>query len=788
MRWASLACRLLCALAAWGPATSSAARYDGTATIVLGWDGQLTVGRWNPVIAEFDSAEPGEWTLEIATPDPLGHTARYVETQSLPAGRHRFASVFQLGRLEGVVTARLFPSRDGQPAGVEVASTTLALPRREPNGLPQELSPLMLSERLFLTVGVARGFESLSLPDVEGLPRRVVGLQLESPEKLPTDPRAYDAVHTVVLAGSQPVSTAAAEALRDWVNRGGRIVVSMPDKLAAWLEHPLRSWLPISVGEEPVAVRELGRLEAYAGRNTRIPLAAGKRMSIPRLDTSHGVVLAESGGAPLLVRTPYGFGEVLILAIDITKPPLVNWSALRDLNAKLLALQVDTYKDGPSEEPRRSIAQPIPVRYGRFWTAAPVALKTAPTGNDASAAPQRTRQLTSTGITDLASQLVATQDYFLPVFRVAPSATMAYLLLYLALIGPLDFALVHYVLRKPVWTWITVTVSVVGFGLLATWSADATAPRQPLLKQLEVLDIDASQDQVLGRAWITNYAPETSRPTFSIAATPFGKEPVLSPDVNWFAAPEAAFGGLYRAPGTEWGKTTYTLETSRGLVRDFPILARSTGTIASTWFEDHASLLEARLQSTGVGRLTGSITHHLPGPVTDWILAFGNRAYRKQAQRADEFSVDWPPEEPFTLEDPLVYQRELRSVLTRTVIRVEREAGKTGSTMRQEQSRYDSLQREPHALWQTISFHAETGGSSYTGLTNHLLADAELTRHLQMGQAVLFGQVRMPPRLVVQRDGQAVTADEATVIVRMILPVQRATEIPRTLPKFEHAN
>lgn len=702
----------------------------------FGWDGNLIVGRWMSATAEITVTEPGRYQVEVAALDSIGHTARYSSpTVDLTPGAHRLSGLFQLGRLEGDFTARVL--KDGVPFATR--------PVRP--GIDADVPPVMkLSDRLFVVIGKPRGIDNLAHFDSEGEPARVVSAVRLATDNLPTEPLGYDGAHAVLIAGDQRLSDVASKALLEWVHRGGRLIVSIPKDVAGWSTNPLRAQLPITVAAEPYIARELGSLEVFAGRNVRIPSPG--RLPVARLEVPDGRVIAGTREEPLLASASLGLGEVTVLALDLTQAPLANWGGLDDFMARLLNVS--------------NVA-----------------------ANNSQRKSQQVGQLTTTGISDLASQLVATQDHFEAVQRASPWLVMGWLLLYILIVGPIDYFLVHYVLRRPGWTWVTVLASAVGFGWIAAQTAQSATPPAPLLKQLDVMDIDVAQQRAYHRTWATNYAPVTNRADWEFVPIPTPASTASVPTLNPFSAPEAAFGGMYRTPGTEWGRTDYTVEPHAGTAHRTPALQRSTQQWVANWTEENAKSFLGELRADGLGRLTGSMTHHFGGPLQDWMLAYGNRAYRLLKDREDLRSLDWKPEVTLSLDDRQMYQQDLRSFLTGSMTRVERKEDRLTGNVRNVQTRYNPLDRDPLAVWQAITFHHETGAKNYTTLANELLDTDDFSRQLELGRAVILGRLESPSRLAIHRDGIPVTADELTVVVRIVIPVGRSTEIQRTLPKLD---
>jgi hypothetical protein len=72
----------------------------------------------------------------------------------------------------------------------------------------------------------------------------------------------------------------------------------------------------------------------------------------------------------------------------------------------------------------------------------------------------RSAALGQSGLTDLATQFLRTADEFESVERVSTWTVMGLMLLYLFIIGPIDYLVVHRILKRPRWTWVTFPLMV----------------------------------------------------------------------------------------------------------------------------------------------------------------------------------------------------------------------------------------------------------------------------------------------------------------------------------------
>ncbi|MBI1345451.1 hypothetical protein GC163_04105 [bacterium] len=711
----------------------------------LGWDQTVRLGRWNIASVTTTAESAGQYQLQCLAPDPEGHIAAF---ESPPVEVAANAAVhlevpYLLGRPDGQLRFEL--RQDGTVLWQQTV--------RPGSGHLSPNRPLVFTDQLIVTVGKPKGFPSLNseagLPGKTG--RHVVDVPAEA--TLPQSPLAYDSIDWLVLSGTPALEDASLTAIRLWVQQGGRLIVSLPVSSKDWQASRLREWLPATIPPEYVTARGLGDLEAFAGRNVRIPYV--NRLEIPQLPASPGLVLASSRDNPLLLRMPWGLGEVLLVAVDLTQPPLANWGGLDDFVRKL----VET--DAASLTARRSSDQ------------------------------NASRPLTSSGITDLASQLMATQDNFPEVHRPAPWWSMVWMLVLLAIVGPVDYVVVHRLLKRPHWTWLTLPLWLMTATAYAAWTGGQWNFSTVTLKQMDIIDVDAASNMTRAESWITTLSPVTARQTIAVTPTMgdwqnlWSGEPAHSLPLRWCGIPETTTGGVYRSSGTEWGRTTYDIDVTHAQMTNLPLLQWSTRTLRTSWTSETLQLVDPQLRNAGLGRLSGEVTHHLPGNLTDWMLVYGSRVYWLQKDRNNDEVQPWEPGQRFSVESPLTQQNDLKNVIKQmTFIREDDTDRITENRVRHEQTRYEVSDRSPDRLWQVLSFHEAVGGQSYTGLTNSVLTAHDLSRQLDMGRAVVFGRLEATPAATVTIDGKSPEAELSVVYVRLVLPVQTTGEVLRVLPKL----
>ena len=700
---------------------------------VIGLKGTYLVGRWAEVSVPFEVSEPGIYTLRIAAPDPDGHQVTFESKSNLAPGRQILRGFTKVGRFDPAIQVEIVSDWDGK------VQKSWALSREQ--GTTGPIDPAW---KLILTVGKLPAFEWNDELSAGGTAYRSIPLEAD---ELPGDPLGYDLVTLLVISGRPVLSPTQSVALREWVQRGGRLLLSLPldVKQAQEAFQPLADWIPASLGAEPVTVSEFGKLEFFAGKNVRVPF--GGRLRIPSVKIDQGEVLAGSRDEALLVRAPYGLGSVTILALDVTQPPLSRWTELPALG--------------------RRLAESFPASAG-------------------ASSSSRNIQLSSTGISDLATQLHAIQEEFPEIHRASPWLAMGLLVGFLLVIGPVDYLVVHRLLQRPRSTWITFPVWVALSAILVTNLASSWNGSSIRFNQLNLVNYDASSSSCHQRMWTNVYAPTTGRRSLAVesAVAPSGPERSASQQTCWSGIAETAYGGMLGPSGIKFGAADYRLagETE---IDGLPLAQWSTKELVTEVHSSSAGLVSSDLHSNGVGQLSGTVAHRFGGPIEDWFLAFGNRVYRHKKSRDDPASFPLPANQVMRIDQPKVFPRELNGFLTGKVATGTASTGSAAVDVTSVFNVYDPLARDSAETLRTLTFHSEVGGAKFTSLTNRLLESEDLSHLLKLGRAVLFGRLNTPISIVTI-DGAKVAPSREETFIRIVLPVRKVgNDVNRALERLE---
>ncbi|WP_145310582.1 hypothetical protein [Gimesia fumaroli] len=712
--------------------------------IHVGFDGLYKVGRWVPVVVELITNEPQELQLSVVALSPDGNPTEVPsKVYSLPRqGDYQLYSQFKTGLLDSPLKIRL-----------QDAKTKEVL--REISYSPQSSSSqftaigLEQSAELWAIIGSISGFDPVSTeaPNAFDKSQNQFTTLLSNTSALPEAAYGYDSLDTLIVDSSSSVSTKENQAIQNWVANGGHLVVCVGDNVEAYQNSEFAKWVPVKVTGKN-RVRELSSLELFAAVRSRIRgVATAARIEI---DSNSGEVLATSLDGPLLVRVPFGLGVVTFLALDLNTSPLVNWEGLSNLCQKLASR---------SRQPVSSNQK-----------------------NDTLG-----KRISKTGISEMETQVFHSQQNFPEVKRPSHWWVMGLVLFYLLLVGPLDYFLVHRILKKPHITWITFPVLVT---LAAVWgitSAQTDNGNRLQSTQLNLVDYDASSGQLRGRFYLNLYSPEMRRYQVNVNSTAPGKQtPVeyFPTHLSWNGLPETTFAGMYRsAEGTITGPA-YQLSEESHSITNLPILKWGTKSLRADWSRQEPGLLESRLTGNSLGQLSGSMTHQFSSPLKEWVIAYGNRVYIpivNPEQLEDSFII---PGQTWNISGPRVESRNIKGYLTRAVSRRIEQKGQNNATVITVQTDYDPFSKDTYEILKMLTYYDMSGGFGYTRLTNLSAEQLDLSEQLRLGRAVLFARMDTPLSQV-QLDDQQLDQEQQSTYIRVVIPVKKSTDIQYELPSLK---
>jgi hypothetical protein len=739
------------------PATPARAA-DGSAVsiekIEVGFRGLSKVGEPTPVWVTLISPGDRQVTVVVDASDPDDNIASVpTSAVQLKAGAaERIETCVRSGRLNGDLRVRVNDD----------AGRTIAFRRLSPSSEADAAyhPALKLDTPLWLTVGkleltsadagVDSGAGSLN-PQV---------VALDSLAELPLHWRALQSVEMLVLPTGRvagggtsllaQISAGRDAMLRDWVRGGGHLLISVASEIDEYQKSPLAAWsIPVAL-EGQFPLRLASSLESYSGTNAPLRMGVVSAAKMAKVEQPNILVRDPGSAQTLIASVPFGFGRVTLVGLDIDAAPIASWPGLKPLLQKIATTGAGSMGMGTTGAGGR----------------------------------KANRQLTHVGVSDLATQFQQTHEDFPAVSRPSYWSVMGLILLYVAVIGPLDYFLVHRVLRRPELTWFTFALMVAGAVMLAAWTAGRVNGFGLQINQFDLIDVDAASGTTRNTTWTSLYSPEHRR--FSVSVEPSaGGNPLktLAPvEMAWMAVPENAVGGLYRTGAGSFGGRSYRFSADAASVENVPVMHWSTKSLSATWSDElQKPVVDCHLENLGPGQLRGNVTLLLDEPLEDFMLVANGWAYLPTATTsALKPGVEWQ------IQGGGKTVRNLKSLLTGEKL-TRREKGEKSVSATTEITTtiepYHPLGRNRSQQVAMISFHEATGGSGYTGLTNLALRNLELTDLMQLGRAVLIGRIaKSPARVVV--DGAPVTPASQSTWVRFVLPVASKEYIPdKLIPK-----
>lgn len=273
------------------------------------------------------------------------------------------------------------------------------------------------------------------------------------------------------------------KAIVEWVRRGGRLIVSVganADLLDAVKE--LKDILPATIqpGSKKM-ITDLAYNWTAANVNDRGGNLQASEFPVvaiqPRADRPTHVILDNNAGRPWAVQGSHGLGRVTLFAFDFDRPPFTEW---------------------PKRPP--------------FWeNIINFAGHSLPAGSL-----NINRYGSSNKYDEFSQQLQGSLDYFEGVPVVSFGWVALFILIYIVLIGPIDYLFLKKVVRKLEWTWITFPVIVITVSAGAYFAAYALKGKDLKINKVDVVDVDLAGKRVDGNTWFTLFSPRIQNYTIGV--------------------------------------------------------------------------------------------------------------------------------------------------------------------------------------------------------------------------------------------------------------------------------
>ncbi len=689
----------------------------------VGFAGVSKAGFWTPVVVDVQGGDQdwrGELLIETPDSDGVPTTFRDARRREVRAGETvRLFGYAKLGRQQTEVTIRLTSADSGVADATQ--RITLGGARRARSAM----------QRLYVTLGDSIGIQQALDRRRRSERERNVTVQLDSTAALPDRAIGFDSVTVLAIATSregliESLTRDQLAAMGEWVRNGGRMILCAGRRaeIAIGPQGVLREYAPgtlVRVEQQ----QDTSNLESFVKAREQLP-----PFTMAMLDEPRGVLVEDlrvrdrlEQIRPVILRTPYGFGDVVFIACDLDLPPLSNWIGRSGLVDAVLRLRSGRIAADAFEPSGRS-------QYGYI---------------------------------DMSAQLRTAMDQFrdadgeLQVANVFFSLVVILIVVYGLLIGPGDYWLLRGLLgRRMQWTWLSFPLVIVACCSLVLWLNRTWKGDQIRATQCDIVDIDAETGWTRGATMAHVFTPASGLLDVQlISKAPAELQQLGRHDLVWQGAPGSALGGL---DSTTLPLFDQAYRIEYGAASQAAILGVPVGTGGSRSFVGHwnatTSLGRSSYLFDSNGRLDGELANPLNVTLRDCILMYGNWSYRLDAALAPGQTI---PVAALT-------HRDLEWRLTRR--RVAREDATF--TM----APWDAGDQDIARIVEIMMFHAAAGGDSYTQLPNEYLGRLDLSRLLRSGRAILLGKAEGVGATLQSGDRNlSELAEGRLVFCRVVLPV-----------------
>jgi hypothetical protein len=541
-------------------------------------------GAWTPVYVDLTAGPEGldkaRLIIEVTDSDDI--QSNYIVPLPRLDPREQFTAI-------GYV-------KSGSAGGDLVATVEVGSQRSSLKKSFQEYQSFSLEEVLYLTVGSR----------LAGLRRTVLAIneEAEQPqgpqqwrsfyrpraafiddvELLPTRWFGYSSVDLLILTtGNLDFVTKLLndqknrkQALAEWVRRGGRLLISMGrhQDVANKLLEQMQISLPVHVtGIRPVS--RLEDVEAWLREQLQKPLALQNRPTkdnkVPPIDVAQLETTAKDLDVliwlgkqeqPLILRAPHGRGQVMLVAFDLDQPPFSGWASQSFFWQKLLKqahfLTQDKGRDNPQQPG-------LVVRGG----------------------PGMSYDESSN---ELAANLQRGLEHFGDVPVISFGWVALFILVYIIIVGPLDYLFLKKVVKRLELTWITFPTVVLVVSAVAYFAAYALKGNDLKINKIDLVDIDLANQKAYGDTWFTLFSPRIQlytvgiEPVAPVWAQEMEEEKKTSGVmVSWLGRPGSGFGDFGRPRSQSLFRRAYDYAADASGLQGVPIQVWSSKSFTASW-------------------------------------------------------------------------------------------------------------------------------------------------------------------------------------------------------------
>jgi hypothetical protein len=418
------------------------------------------------------------------------------------------------------------------------------------------------------------------------------------------------------------------QAILEWVLRGGKLVISagrnpqlLPSLVPALIEGA-DSRPPARIKVVPGGLqhtrlvgieRYINNFAPFEGQPGKgddkplpIPLAHFERK--PGKDVEVLAYDDERGTNPIMVRVPYGTGQIILVAFDLEQPPFTRWEGQPEFWKKL---QKDTQLTLQASRQNQ-------MQFG--WNHEQVS-------------------------NDLSGSLYETMQAFPKVSNISFGWVWLFIFVYIIVVGPLDYFFLKKVVKRLELTWITFPSVVLVVSVVSYFTAYALKGNDLLINKADLVDIDVGVDPEgrpvwtsYGQTWFTLFSPRIQHYTIGLepAAPNWGREPneedkASTVLLSWMGRPDDSYGGFGRSRSQSLFRRSYSYAPDATGLEGVPIQVWTEKSFAGSWVRPISQDKPPFVVDDDFGfevmdnspRLRGRITNQLPVDLIDVHLIYG---------------------------------------------------------------------------------------------------------------------------------------------------------------------
>lgn len=711
----------LLVLLGWGMGTPHSCNAEtAIESLQVGFEGRVVLGRWVPFSIRLTTPAPVA-RIQLETLDGDAVPIRYEQTVAAGASRSGSpaavdpglrAGLMRLGRASGIQVRLL----DDQ--GMEIASRRFSLDElRETHTFLPGTTRLTLFPLWQQDLPV----DENTVPQVERHLADETAIVREG-QLLPEHWMGYDSVRTMLLMPDPAwasLTDAQRGAIEDWVRQGGRLLITGGDAFDSRFATALGDLSP-GAFESRQVISDTGSIELFTKSNEQLVKPAGPQLAVTvvNFENRERRLVGRAADHPLIMHWIHGFGRVSFICLDFTSEPLVSWDGRR----RLLTLALDATAEAPSES--------AGTRVGR---------------------------VSHIGFTDIVGQLRAAMDQFKRVSFITFTLVALLVGLFILAIGPGDFLFLRRIVGRMELTWLTFSLICLAFCLLAWWLATQLKSAETEINQVEIIDVDAATQMVRGNVWAHLYSPRTATYDIHLPRQNSLFGPLDQGWLGWQGLPGGGLGSMQSRTDLGLYRRQYecVIDPRGSHLRNLPMQNAATKALHALWTGRLENSIRSGLrQSPTSDALLGTVTNPLDQPLVDCVLLYGDWVYQLQ-------------DRPLEANETIVVEDDLRE---KTIAAHFTRLGSRGDD--EVSTAWDTNSTRLPRILQMMSFFDAIGGQTYTQLTHDYHPAIDFSYQLQMGRAVLIGQIRQVTTPLTVDDQPFQNYDQRLSMVRIVLPVQ----------------